>query len=62
MHLVTGLAGSLWGYTDGSWMLIDFNNDTLSQGSGNFGYETSIDFYINGQIPIFVEENYGKVK
>ena len=62
-----GLGGSLWGGTDGSWTLKDFNNVIISQGQGDFGYSITQLFYVtqsiassinniensNGQIYIF---------
>ena len=62
-----GLGGSLWGGSDGSWTLKDFNNVIISQGQGDFGYSINQRFYVtqsiassinniensNGQIYIF---------
>ena len=62
-----GLGGSLWGGSDGSWTLKDFNNVIISQGQGDFGYSINQLFYVtqsiassinniensNGQIYIF---------
>ena len=57
-----GLAGSLWGYNDGSWLLSDYNNNTLIQGTGNFGYEIFVDFKVIESVPILVHEGYDGVR
>ena len=45
-----GLGGSLWGGSDGSWTLKDFNNVIISQGQGDFGYSINQRFYVTQSI------------
>ncbi len=45
-----GLGASTSGGTDGHWTLKDPYGITLSSGAGNFGFQDSAQFYINGEI------------
>jgi hypothetical protein len=42
-----GLGASMWGGTDGSWLINDYNGITLIDGQGNFGDSISVSFYVN---------------
>ena len=52
-----GLSASNWGGTDGSWKLLDLSGNILTQGSGNFGSEIEIDFFVTSAIPSSINTN-----
>ena len=54
-----GLGASMWGGTDGSWLINDYNGITLIDGQGNFGDSISVSFYINEDLSTnIVETNF----
>ena len=42
-----GLGASIWGGTDGSWLIKDFNNLVIGQGEGNFGFLIDYSFFVD---------------
>ena len=50
-HFSDGLSASIWGGTDGSWKLTDYNGITLLQGEGNFGASIVVDYFVTTAIP-----------
>ena len=58
-----GLSASIWNGTDGNWVLADLNSNIISQGQGDFGFNTSKSFNVNQSIPsLIIEDNSAKLE